>query len=153
MTQARDADPGRLWQDEFCRVTAADFCAWPGYLILRLVGPERSLGGLSAAEAAALGATLARTARALERATGAERVYLLSFAEVDRQLHFHLLPRTRLLANWWAASCGQDPAAAVDGPALFQWVRATCLTAADLPAGAPARDEILADLRRELASL
>lgn len=152
MTQTLDADPGLLWQDEFCRVTAADFCAWPGYLILRLVGPERSLGGLSATEAAALGCVLARAARALEQVTGAERVYLLSFAEVDRQLHFHLLPRTRLLADWWAVASGQDSAAAVDGPAIFQWVRAAYLTAADLPAGAPERDEILADLRREFAS-
>jgi diadenosine tetraphosphate (Ap4A) HIT family hydrolase len=131
-------------------VTAAEFCSWPGYLILRLTGAERSLAELSDAEAAALGRVLARTARALERVTEAERVYLLSFAEVDRQLHFHLLPRTRLLAQCWATACGQSPMDAVDGPALFQWVRAACVTEADLPDGLPPREDVLAALRREL---
>jgi len=119
---ASDQDERILWETELFRLSHADFCAWPAYLILRLKGPERSLAQLSPAEAAAFGHALAHSARALECVAGAQRVYLLSFAEVDRQLHVHLLARTAALANAWreATGAGVGP---VDGPALFQWVR------------------------------
>lgn len=114
---------GILWETALFTVVHADFCAWPGYLILHLKGPERSLAQLAPHEAADFGLALGRCAQVLEAATGAERIYLLSFAEVDRQLHVHVLARTPELAQAWrqAAPSSEGP---VDGPALFQWVRA-----------------------------
>jgi diadenosine tetraphosphate (Ap4A) HIT family hydrolase len=135
--------PGGLFQLE-----AADFCAWPGYALLRPASGVASPAAFSPAEAAALGPALARVVAALEAATGAERVYLLAFAEVDRRFHLHLLPRTRLLARGWAAAAGIDPAAPVDGPALFVWTRTHCVTAADLPPGAPDRAVVWGELAR-----
>lgn len=147
-----DAGPPAVWEDELVTASQADFCAWPGYLILRLKGPERRLSLLATPEAEALGRALARLAEALERATGAERVYLLSFAELDRQFHIHLLPRTAALRRAWAEAAGLPGDAPVDGAALFQWVRAAIRRAADLPAGTRAMAEVLADLRGALAA-
>jgi hypothetical protein len=87
---------------------------------------------------------------ALEAATGAERVYLLAFAEVDRRFHLHLLPRTRGLAQAWTAAAGADPASPVDGPALFSWVRAACVTEDRLPPGTPARAVVWRSLAEAL---
>jgi diadenosine tetraphosphate (Ap4A) HIT family hydrolase len=145
-------DPLLVWEDALFRVTQAEFCAWPGYLILRLKGPERALARLAPEEAAALGRALARCAAALERVTRAERVYLLSFAEVDRQLHVHLLPRTLALREAWSDGAGAPAGSPVDGPALFQWVRAVYHRPEDLPAGAPSPESVLEGLRAELAT-
>ncbi len=82
-----------------------------------------------------MGEILARAAKAIEEAAGAERVYVLSFCEVDRRLHFHLFPRTAwLLAEYRRTNPRQ--AGAVNGPMLFEWARKTYAQAGDLPAGA-----------------
>lgn len=136
-----------------CTLEPADFCAWPGYCLLRMAGGAHSPAELPDEEAAGLGLALARCVRALERVTGAERVYLLAFAEADRRFHVHLLPRTRRLAEAWAAADGRSLDGPVDGPALFQWVRAACVTQEQVPADLPGRDETWAALCRELAGV
>ena len=40
-----------------------------------------------------MGVHLSRISRIVRRVTGCERVYVLSFAEVRRQVHLHLVPR------------------------------------------------------------
>ena len=134
-------------------LSQANFCAVPGYLILRLKGPPRSLGELDLPSAEALGRLLSAGVAALERTTGAERVYLLTFAEVDRQFHVHLLPRTDWLGRAWAVATGAAADEPIDGPALFQWCRATFRHAADLPTEAPRLDELLPRLREVLRGL
>jgi hypothetical protein len=132
------------------RLEAADFCAWPGYALLRPESGVMSPAGFSAAEQAAWGPALSRVVAALEAATNAERVYLLAFAEVDRRFHLHLLPRTGLLAGAWAEATGADPALPVDGPALFSWTRMAFVTEAELPPGAPDRGTIWRELALRL---
>lgn len=65
----------------------------PGWLILKTVRHVESLSELTMAEAAALGPLLHRATKALEMATGADRVYTALFAEAVRHVHFHLIPR------------------------------------------------------------
>lgn len=150
MTQRLESLPALPLPGGLFRLEAADFCAWPGYALLRPVSGVDSPAGFSPEEAAAFGPVLSGVVEALEAATGAERVYLLAFAEVDRRFHLHLLPRTRLLAEAWAAAAGADPASPVDGPALFAWVRAVCVTEDRLPPGTPARGEVWRDVARIL---
>lgn len=121
-------------------------CEIPGYLVLRLKGGETSLAELPADKAQALGNALALAARAVEEATGAERVYVLSFCEVDRRLHFHLFPRTAWLAKEYAAATGRA-GGPLNGPALFEWARRTMVGQGRLPAGAPGKDAVLAAIR------
>jgi hypothetical protein len=97
----------------------------------------------------ALGAIIARTARALEQAAGAERVYSLTFCEVEPRLHVHLLPRTGwLLAAYQAATDTRGEA--VNGALLFDWARRQ--HPADLlrPRAAPDAAEICDAVRARL---
>jgi diadenosine tetraphosphate (Ap4A) HIT family hydrolase len=138
-----------LWEDEWFRLEATTECTVPGYLVLRLKGPAPSLGRLAPGAARRLGAVMARVAAAIEAATGAERVYVLSFCEVDPHLHFHLFPRTRWLAEAWRQAHPGD-GEPVDGPRLFTWARAEYAPGRPLPHVFPEPAAVLDLLRRRL---
>jgi diadenosine tetraphosphate (Ap4A) HIT family hydrolase len=69
----------------------------PGELILKLRRHSESLSELTPAEAAALGPLLRTAVGAIERVVRPERVYVASWNERVRHVHFFLLPRTRSL--------------------------------------------------------
>jgi diadenosine tetraphosphate (Ap4A) HIT family hydrolase len=103
-------------------IEQCESCPLPGYLILHVQGGCQSLAGLDPEWAAELGAMLARTARAIEAVVRPDRIYTMMFAEVKREIHFHLFPRTDwLLQQYWDATGTRG--LPVDGPALFQWAR------------------------------
>jgi diadenosine tetraphosphate (Ap4A) HIT family hydrolase len=135
-----------VFADESFILEQSSESAVPGYLILRLKGEETSLAQLAPEKARALGEMLARAAKAIEEAVGAERVYVLSFCEVERRLHFHLFPRTAwLLKEYFKAnSNGTKP---VNGPALFEWARKAIVQARHLPVGAPGHAATAAAIR------
>jgi diadenosine tetraphosphate (Ap4A) HIT family hydrolase len=138
------------YEDDLFALAQSGECAVPGYVVLRLKPPGATLARLDAAAAGRLGGMLARAAAAVAAATGAERVYCLSFCEVDPQLHFHLFPRTRWLAGAFRAETGAAEGP-IDGPALFEWSRRRYRTGALLPPGAPAASDVAERLGRELA--
>lgn len=125
-----------IFEDERFTVDSSDECVLPGYLVLRVKGGETSLAQLAPEKARALGEMLAKTAAAVEEAVGAERVYVLSFCEVDRRLHFHLFPRTAWLLKAFRRANG-GRADAVSGPALFEWARRNFVQGRRLPVGMP----------------
>jgi diadenosine tetraphosphate (Ap4A) HIT family hydrolase len=139
-----------LFADGRFTLEAADFCTVPGYLILRVAGGAIRLADLEPEAAQALGALLRRAAAALEAAAAADRVYVLSFCEVDRRLHIHLFPRSGWLLQAFRDATGAGPADPVDGPALFGWARAACVPGRALPAGAPDPAAVTAALRAAL---
>lgn len=141
---------GHLLDDGVVTVDQAGFCSLPGYLIVRLTGDSHSLADLPPATARHLGDVLRRAAAALERAAAADRVYVLSFCEVDRRLHFHLFPRTAPLLAAYRAATGAGPEPP-NGPLLFEWAREAFAGDAPPPPGTPAREAILHELRRLLA--
>jgi diadenosine tetraphosphate (Ap4A) HIT family hydrolase len=136
----------RVYEDDLVTLDEADFCAIPGYLVLRVKGPQESMSELEPDAARHVGYVLSRAARVLERAAGADRVYILSFAEVDRRLHFHLFPRTPAMQSAYAEelTVGSDP---LNGPLLFEWARHR------YPAGSfgPEDLDLVADVRRAIA--
>ena len=67
----------------------------PGELIVKTRRHCESVADLTAEEAAALGPVLRAAVGVIEQVVGPERVYVLSFGERVRHLHFFLLPRTR----------------------------------------------------------
>nr|WP_320132427.1 hypothetical protein [uncultured Holophaga sp.] len=142
----------RVYEDAFFWLETADYCAIPGYLILRCKGAASTVSDFTEREAAAYGVLYARAVRAIEEATGADRVYTLVFAEADRRFHVHLFPRTRwMLLDYWK-NHGECMAGPANGPVLFEWARTTYLQPDDLPpAGAPAQVE--AALRATLGAL
>ncbi len=151
MERPGDAGTGyRVFEDDGFALDQSDACLVPGYLVLRLGDGASSLADLAPERARALGALLSVAARALERVVRADRVYCLSFCEVDRRLHFHLFPRTRWLleAYWRATGTADEP---VNGPLLFEWARTTLVPGGALPHEAPDVAGVCERLRAILA--
>ena len=139
-----------LFVDSLVTIEVSSECAIPGYLVLRLRPPGATIPGLDPATARRLGTMLVAAARAVEQVVGAERVYVLSFCEVEPQLHFHLFPRTRwLLEAYRAASGASGPPS---GPALFEWARRTFPPGAAMPPGVATAADAAAQLRAALAA-
>jgi len=69
----------------------------PGELIVKARRHVESLAALTTAEAAALGPVLRAAVAAVERVVRPERVYVASYGERVRHVHFFLLPRTTSL--------------------------------------------------------
>lgn len=69
----------------------------PGELIVKLRRHVTSLADLSDAEAAAIGPVLRAAVEAVDRVVRPERVYVASFGERVRHVHFYVLPRTASL--------------------------------------------------------
>jgi diadenosine tetraphosphate (Ap4A) HIT family hydrolase len=67
----------------------------PGELIVKTRRHHESLAELSREEGQALGPVLRSAVRAMERVVVAERIYVVSFNERLRHVHFLLLPRTK----------------------------------------------------------
>jgi diadenosine tetraphosphate (Ap4A) HIT family hydrolase len=137
-------------ENDLVTLAHADFCNVPGYLVLRVRTGAESFGDLSTKGAQRLGGLLASAAAAIETVVRADRVYCLSFCEVERALHFHLFPRTPALLAAYRESTG-DTGTSVDGPAVFAWARETFPAGAELPAGWPKVAEVCESLRKILA--
>lgn len=71
----------------------------PGELIVKLRRHAESVADLKVAEAVALGPVLRAAVAAVERVVQPERVYVASFNERVRHLHFYILPRTAALPS------------------------------------------------------
>lgn len=69
----------------------------PGELIVKARRHVESLAELTLGEAATLGPILRAAVAAVERVVRSERVYVASYGERVRHVHFFLLPRTAAL--------------------------------------------------------
>jgi len=69
----------------------------PGELIVKARRHVESMSGLTEDEAASLGPVLRAAVTVIERVVRPERVYVASYGERVRHLHFFLLPRTASL--------------------------------------------------------
>lgn len=89
---------GVLYADEWVLASHAFIPAekstvYLGWLVVELRRHVVGLGEMKAVEAQALGLALQRVSRALQQASGAERVYALVSGQAVEHLHVHLLPR------------------------------------------------------------
>ncbi len=138
-------DQLRVFEDELFTVEQCSSCLVPGYLILRMTGPVVTIGQLTPQASGHLGEMLSRTVRAIEAVLVPERVYVLSFCEIDRRLHFHLFPRTRaLLETYWRATGSEGEP--VSGPKLFEWARTAIVPGIPVPPGLEGVEEACAAL-------
>jgi len=64
-----------------------------GWCTLELERAAATLDALTPDEAACMGRLVRRVSAAIRAVTACDRVYLLAFAEVHRQVHLHLVPR------------------------------------------------------------
>lgn len=145
----RQSSGGIIFEDEMFSLEQSVECPIPGYLILRVKGAERALAQLPLDTAKLLGEMLARAAQAIEQAVKPERVYALSFCEIDPRLHFHLFPRTTwLLKEYFKANDNaNDP---VNGPMLFEWARNAFGPGSRMPKGTPDMETACESIREIL---
>jgi diadenosine tetraphosphate (Ap4A) HIT family hydrolase len=135
-----------IFEDEMFSLEQSAECPIPGYLILRVKGQEIRLAQLPPETAQRLGGMLARAAHAVEQAVKPERVYVLSFCEVDPRLHFHLFPRTAwLLKEYFKAN--DNPNDPVNGPMLFEWARGAFGPDSHVPKGTPDMETVCGMMR------
>jgi diadenosine tetraphosphate (Ap4A) HIT family hydrolase len=92
------APGGVVYRDAWWEV-AHHTGAWtdPGELIVKARRHVASMSALTSAEAASLGPVLSAAVGAIERVVRPERVYVASYNERVRHVHFFLLPRTSSL--------------------------------------------------------
>jgi diadenosine tetraphosphate (Ap4A) HIT family hydrolase len=133
---SRQAKELLIFEDGIFVLEQSAECPIPGYLVLRVKGRTTGLAQLPEETAIALGKMLARAAAAIEQAVQPERIYVLSFCEVDPRLHFHLFPRTRWLLKEYFQANGRagDP---VNGPVLFEWARVAFGPGSKIPKETP----------------
>lgn len=129
-----ESRPAIIFEDETFVLQRSDECCIPGYLMLRLKGPAAGWLQLPRETATLLGTMAARAIKAIELAVNPERVYVLSFCEIDPRLHFHLFPRTDWLLEAYRQAIGGQ-GGAVNGPLLFEWARKTFAAGSRLPTG------------------
>lgn len=140
----------RILENDLFTIDHSSSCAVPGYVVVRLTGSATSLSELAPSTAQALGHLLARATQAIEATVGADRVYCLSFAEIDRRLHFHLFPRTRwLLEAYWRATNSRD--LPINGSLVFEWARTALVASGSVPAEAGSVAGVCAALRDRLS--
>jgi len=142
--------PLAILENDLVSLAHADFCVVPGYLVMRMRTGAESFGDLSTGGARLLGGLLASAAAAIETVVRADRVYCLSFCEVDRVLHFHLFPRSAALLAAYREASGV-PGGPVDGPAVFAWARETFPAGTVPPADWPKVADVCQALREMLA--
>ena len=99
----------RLWRLEHC-LRPIPLAGW---LVLKPLRHVESVARLTPAEARSMGPLIARTADALQRATGVKKVYVGLFAEAKAfpHIHIHLIPRPVRLS------------ARLRGPLIFELMR------------------------------
>jgi len=81
--------------DPHWRVTHAFDTTLPGWLVLVPRRHVTAIADLTDAEAAVLGSWQVRLSRALHRACGCQKTYVIQFAEAEgfQHVHFHIVPR------------------------------------------------------------
>jgi diadenosine tetraphosphate (Ap4A) HIT family hydrolase len=91
---AADAEMMRtqVWEDRLWRLTVSLAAEVPGFAYLEPKRHIPHITDLDGAEAASLGAVLARVTGALREETGAELVYVYIFGGGIPHLHIHLAP-------------------------------------------------------------
>ena len=114
------ADDFRIFTTEHTTVEQVRQYPVPGYLIVRPKSGCETLAGLAPIEGADLFACIARGEALASELAGAERVYVLKFAEVDRRVHFHVVPRTAAIEAAYLAEV--DDARPVNGARLVAWL-------------------------------
>jgi diadenosine tetraphosphate (Ap4A) HIT family hydrolase len=81
-----------VWEDRLWRLSTALYGAVPGFSYLEPKRHIPHITDLDGEEAATLGVTIARAARALKDATAAPLVYVYVFGGGVPHLHIHLAP-------------------------------------------------------------
>jgi len=92
----------------------------PGYLIIEAKADVTRLADFEPEAAAELMQLIVAAEATALKLTGAERVYVMKFAELNPRIHFHIFPRTARVGAAFEAATGAT--APYNGAALVAWI-------------------------------
>lgn len=95
----RPVPGGMLIRGRYWALSHGNPCNVRGYLVLCALRHVEFIGDLQDHELSEMGVMLGKASAAIQQVTGAERVYSLSAAEVERHTHVHLIPRLPGMPN------------------------------------------------------
>lgn len=114
-------------ETSYFSVTPCWDCSVPGYLIVFARNPGEKLADYTLAAQAALGTILAICEQAIVSVIRPERVYIARFSEKTAGIHFHVFPRSCILAQAYRRAFPHKRE--IDGPELLSWARRKFRTA------------------------
>lgn len=97
-------------------------CNIPGYLFLSIKSNPMEMSKLSYAEIANLGTMLHRCHQVVNSAIKPHKIYIGSFGEETKIVHFHIFPRTEEITTAYRNMHAKDDKL-IDGPHLLSWAR------------------------------
>jgi diadenosine tetraphosphate (Ap4A) HIT family hydrolase len=94
LTGRRTQPGGTIYEDEYWDVgSVVSPVVWHGFLIIKLKRHCEHLAELTSAEATALGPIIQATCQALQEVLHPGKVYICSFGDGVKHIHFWVLPR------------------------------------------------------------
>jgi len=101
LTGKRQAPGGVIYEDDYWRV---DHCLSPvlllGFLIIKTKRHCEQLAELTPEEGAALGPIIHNTCLVVSQILQPAKVYVCSFGEAVKHIHFYVIPRSPNIASW-----------------------------------------------------
>ncbi len=106
-------------ETEHFTVNQADY-RLPGYVIITSKLEYTQLADFDSGQAAGLLQCMITAERVVQKLVNPERIYIMKFGEVNPRVHFHILPRTRRLADAYvAATHAEEP---FNGARVVDWI-------------------------------
>lgn len=110
----------RIFETDWCTVDQAHGYSLPGYLIVEIRGGAERLSDLAPEERDDLFAAVTEAERLVQELVAPERIYVGKYAELNRRVHVHVIPRTAELAAAYTAATGDEHP--LNGAALTAWL-------------------------------
>lgn len=132
-----------VFEDSHFRIAHCADVDVAGYLVVSIRENREGWADLGTAERGRLGDVLALAAEAVMAVARPERVYVCSFGEDRRSLHFHVFPRYAWMAGLFRERIGAPD---IDGPAVLALIRRERRR----PAGGAASPEAVRQIVRSL---
>lgn len=111
-----------ILQDDYFSIEHCYSCSVPGYLIVSARCNAESVDELPSNFQARLGYSLAMANRLIRDCIQPLRIYTAQFGEENRQLHFHIFPRTAELTDEFLKHFPEQREL-IHGPVLLDWAR------------------------------
>ena len=97
LTGKRQAPGGVIYEDDYWRV---DHCLSPVLLPLTRLPHHQDQAALTPEEGAALGPIIHNTCLVVSQILQPAKVYVCSFGEAVKHIHFYVIPRSPNIASW-----------------------------------------------------
>jgi diadenosine tetraphosphate (Ap4A) HIT family hydrolase len=119
-------NPHTIWQSQHFKLSQSFSFRLPGYLFVEALSGVPRLSDLQTPESQELGLALKLAEHLVHTLIRPERTYVLRFGESDERVHFHVVPRTTKLLNFYLRS--QQDAPSYNGALITAWLWANADT-------------------------